>query len=128
VLRNSPRYTLRQWLLAVGDARARLVGRDRAFGASPAADSRAHAASVAARAAGARAAAAAVFAGALLLTTSDSGRVTSLGGASGVVRSIYANRRPVMVLEAESSNDSTIIWLMDELGEQSPEVSESVGI
>ena len=73
-------------------------------------------------------AAAAAFAGAFLVTTSDSGRLASLGGASGVVRSIYANRRPVMVLEAESSNDSTIIWLMDELGEQSPEVSESVGI
>ncbi len=74
------------------------------------------------------AAAAAAFAGAFLVTTSDSGRLASLGGASGVVRSIYANKRPVMVLEAESSNDSTIIWLMDELGEQSPEVSESVGI
>ena len=75
----------------------------------------------------ATAAAAAVVA-AFLVTTSDSGRLASLGGANGVVRSIYANRRPVMVLEAESSNDSTIIWLMDELGEQSPEVSESVGI
>jgi anti-sigma factor RsiW len=74
------------------------------------------------------AAVAAAFVGALLVTTSDSGRVTSLGGASGVVRSIYANRRPVMVLEAESSNDSTIIWLMDELGEQAPEVSEIVRI
>jgi anti-sigma factor RsiW len=73
-------------------------------------------------------AAAAAMVAALLLTTSDSGRLASLGGASGVVRSIYANRRPVMVLEAESTNDSTIIWLMDELGEQSPEVSESVGI
>lgn len=74
------------------------------------------------------AAVAAVIVAALLLTTSDSGRVASLSGASGVVRSIYANKRPVMILEAESSNDSTIIWLMDELGEQSPEVSESVGI
>ncbi len=33
-----------------------------------------------------------------------------------------------MMLEADRSDDSTIIWLMDELGEQSPEVSESVGI
>ena len=33
-----------------------------------------------------------------------------------------------MVLEAETGNDSTIIWLMDELGEQSPEVSEIVRI
>ena len=73
-------------------------------------------------------AAAAAVVAALLVTTSDSGRQAALGGASGVVRSIYANRRPVMVLEAESGNDSTIIWLMDELGEQSPEVSESVGI
>lgn len=72
--------------------------------------------------------AAAAIVAAFLVTTSDSRRETALGGSSGVVRSIYANRRPVMVLEAESGNDSTIIWLMDELGEQSPEVSESVDI
>lgn len=74
------------------------------------------------------AAAAAAIVAAVLVTTSDSGRQTVLGGASGVVRSIYANRRPVMVLEAETGNDSTIIWLMDELGEQAPEVSEIVRI
>jgi anti-sigma factor RsiW len=73
-------------------------------------------------------AAAAAIAAAFLVTTSDTGRLASFGGASGVVRSIYANRRPVMVLEAESTDDPTIIWLMDELGEQTPEVSESVGI
>jgi anti-sigma factor RsiW len=74
------------------------------------------------------AAAAAAFAGVSLFTTSDSGRLASLRAASGVVRSIYANERQVMVLEAESAEDSTIIWLMDEVGEQSPEVSESVEI
>jgi anti-sigma factor RsiW len=74
------------------------------------------------------AAAAAAFAGVSLLTMSDSGRLASLRAASGVVRSIYANERQVMVLEAESAEDSTIIWLMDEVGEQSPEVSESVEI
>ena len=63
-----------------------------------------------------------------LVTTSDSGQLASFGGASGVVRSIYANERPVMVLEPETSDDATIIWLMDEAGEQSPEVSEVVGI
>jgi anti-sigma factor RsiW len=74
------------------------------------------------------AAAAAAFAGTFLVTTSDSGHLASLRAASGVVRSIYAKERQVMVLEADSSRDSTIIWLMDEVGEQSPEVSESVGI
>ena len=33
-----------------------------------------------------------------------------------------------MVFEPESSDDATVIWLMDEQGEQSPEVSEVVGI
>lgn len=74
------------------------------------------------------AAAAAAFAGTFLITTSDSGRLASLRATSGVVRSVYANERQVMVLEAESAEDSTIIWLMDEVGEQSPEVSESVDI
>jgi anti-sigma factor RsiW len=74
------------------------------------------------------AAAAAAFAGTFLVTTSDSGHLASLRAVSGVVRSVYANQRQVMVLEAESSRDSTIIWLMDEVGEQSPEVSESVDI
>jgi anti-sigma factor RsiW len=73
-------------------------------------------------------AAAAACVAAFVLTSSDSGRLASIGGASGVVRSIYAQERPVMVLEPESSDDATIIWLMDEQGEQSPEVSESVGI
>jgi anti-sigma factor RsiW len=35
-------------------------------------------------------------------------------GPSGVVRSIYAPERPVMVMEAEKSDDPTIIWLMDD--------------
>jgi anti-sigma factor RsiW len=74
------------------------------------------------------AAAAAAFAGSFLVTTSDSGHLASLRGASTVVRSIYANERQVMVLEADSAADSTIIWLMDEVGEPSPEVSESVEI
>jgi anti-sigma factor RsiW len=73
-------------------------------------------------------AAAAACAVAFLVTTSDSGRLASIGGASGVVRSIYAKERPVMVLEPENSDDATIIWLMDEAGEQSPEVSQSVGV
>ncbi len=72
--------------------------------------------------------AAAACAAAFLITTSDTGPLASIGGASGVVRSIYALERPVMVLEPENSDDATIIWLMDEAGEQSPEVSESVGI
>jgi anti-sigma factor RsiW len=72
--------------------------------------------------------AAAACAAAFLVTTSDSGHLASLGGASGVVRSLYAKERAVMVLEPENSDDATIIWLMDEVGEQSPEVSESVGI
>ena len=37
-------------------------------------------------------------------------------GPSGVVRSIYAPERPVIVLEAEKKGDPTIIWLMDEDG------------
>ncbi len=74
------------------------------------------------------AAATAAFAGTFLVTTSDSGRLASLLATSGVVRSVYANERQVMVLEAESAQDSTIIWLMDEVGEQTPEVSESVDI
>ena len=72
--------------------------------------------------------AAAACAAAFLVTTSDSGHLASISGASGVVRSIYSHERPVMVLEPETSDDATIIWLMDESGEQSPEVSESVGI
>ena len=64
----------------------------------------------------------------VVVTTSDSSRVASIGGASGVVRSIYAQERRVMVLEPDRGGDPTIIWLIDELGEQSPEVSESVGI
>jgi hypothetical protein len=43
-------------------------------------------------------------------------------GPSGVVRSIYAPERPVMVLEAEKSDDPTIIWLMDEAPEDVPNV------
>ena len=35
-------------------------------------------------------------------------------GPTGVVRSIYAPERPVMVMEAEKSDDPTIIWLMDD--------------
>jgi hypothetical protein len=35
-------------------------------------------------------------------------------GPSGVVRSIYAPERPVVVMEAEKSDDPTIIWLMDD--------------
>ena len=72
--------------------------------------------------------AAAAFAGTFLVTTSDSGHLASLHAMSGVVRSIYAKERQVMVLEAENAEDSTIIWLMDDVGEQSPEGSESVGI
>ena len=72
--------------------------------------------------------AAAAFAGTFLVTTSDSGHLASLRSVSGVVRSVYANERQVMVLEADSAEDSTIIWLMDDVGEQSPEGSESVGI
>ena len=72
--------------------------------------------------------AAAAFAGTFLVTTSDSGHLASLRSVSGVVRSVYAKERQVMVLEADSAEDSTIIWLMDEVGEQSPEVSESVDI
>jgi hypothetical protein len=50
-------------------------------------------------------------------------------GAAGVVRSIYANERPVLVLEAQRSDDSTIIWLMDEQAEPPvQEVSTRVGI
>ena len=72
--------------------------------------------------------AAAACAAAFMVTISDSGRLASIGGASGVVRSIYAKERAVMVIEPETSDDATIIWLMDESGEQSPEVSEVVGI
>jgi anti-sigma factor RsiW len=71
---------------------------------------------------------AAACAAAFLITTSDSGRLASIGGGTGVVRSIYAQERRVMVLEPDRGGDPTIIWLIDELGEQSPEVSESVGI
>lgn len=39
------------------------------------------------------------------------------GGPSGVVRSVYSHERPVIVLEAEQSNDPTIIWVMDEAPE-----------
>lgn len=74
------------------------------------------------------AAAAAAFAGTFLVTTSDFGGLATLRSASGVVRSVYANERQVMVLEADRAEDSTIIWLMDDVGEQSPEVSQSVGI
>jgi len=35
-------------------------------------------------------------------------------GPSGVVRSIYAPEHPVMVMEAEKSDDPTIIWLIDD--------------
>jgi anti-sigma factor RsiW len=38
-------------------------------------------------------------------------------GASGVVRSLYAPERSVMVLEAEQGDDPTIIWVMDEATE-----------
>ena len=74
------------------------------------------------------AAAAAAFAGIFLVTTDDSSRLASMNAASGVVRSVYAKERQVMVLEADRPGDSTIIWLMDEEGEQTPEVSKSVGI
>jgi len=49
-------------------------------------------------------------------------------GPSGVVRSIYAPERAVMVLEAERSDDPTIIWLMDEQSSPIREVSTRVGI
>jgi anti-sigma factor RsiW len=49
-------------------------------------------------------------------------------GARGVVRSIYANDRPVVLLEAERSDDSTIIWLMDDEKHPVQEVSTRVGI
>ena len=65
---------------------------------------------------------------AFLVTTSDSSHLASISGPSGVVRSIYANERQVMVIAPDRGTDPTIIWLMDELGEQSPEVSQSVGI
>lgn len=39
------------------------------------------------------------------------------GGPSGVVRSVYAPEHPVMVLEADQTNDPTIIWLMNETPE-----------
>jgi anti-sigma factor RsiW len=72
-------------------------------------------------------AAVAAGAAALLVTISQT-TVAPVGGASGVVRSIYAQERPVLVFEPESSDGATVIWLMDEQGEQSPEVSEVVGI
>jgi anti-sigma factor RsiW len=73
-------------------------------------------------------AAVAASAAAFLVTTSDPGRLASIEGASGMVRSIYAKERRVMVLEPERGGDPAIIWLIDDQGEQSPEVSESVGI
>lgn len=54
--------------------------------------------------------------------------IVAANEASGVVRSIFAPKRPVMVFEAEQRDDPTIIWLVDELGERTPEVSTSVGI
>lgn len=72
-------------------------------------------------------AAVAASAAALLVTISET-PVAPVGAASGVVRSIYAQERPVMVFEPENSDDATVIWLMDEQGEQSPEVSQVVGI
>ena len=45
-------------------------------------------------------------------------------GPSGVVRSVYSPDHSVMVLEAEKSNDPTIIWLMDE----EPETASHVRI
>jgi len=38
-------------------------------------------------------------------------------GPSGVVRSVYAPEHPVMVLEADDSDDPTIIWLMNDAPE-----------
>ena len=43
-------------------------------------------------------------------------------GPSGVVRSIYAPDRAVMVMEAEKSDDPTIIWLMEDAPEAAPHV------
>lgn len=40
--------------------------------------------------------------------------VVADSGPSGVVRSVYSHERPVIVIEAEKSEDPTIIWLMDE--------------
>jgi anti-sigma factor RsiW len=50
-------------------------------------------------------------------------------GPSGVVRSVYSPERSVMVLEAEQSDDPTIIWVMDEQGGgAAQEGSPGVGI
>jgi anti-sigma factor RsiW len=46
--------------------------------------------------------------------------------ASGVVRSIYAQERPVMVLEADRSGAPTIIWLMD--GGVEPAAKEAIRV
>lgn len=45
-------------------------------------------------------------------------------GPSGVVRSVYSHDRPVMVMEAESSDDPTIIWLLND----APKGGAHVGI
>jgi anti-sigma factor RsiW len=61
------------------------------------------------------AAAAAAVAASIFLVTFQIRPVPPVdSGPSGVVRSVYAPERSVMVFEAERSNDPTIIWLMDD--------------
>ena len=64
--------------------------------------------------------AAAAVAASVFLITLDLGVPTPQqidAGPSGVVRSVYAPEGSVMVLEAEKSDEPTIIWLMDDAPE-----------
>lgn len=64
--------------------------------------------------------AAAAAAASLFLLIADYegvGPVAADRGASGVVRSVYAPERPVVVLEADEAGDPTIIWVMDDAAE-----------
>jgi anti-sigma factor RsiW len=72
--------------------------------------------------------AAAAAAAAALFVDLELPTVATDTGEGGVVRSIFANERPVVLLEAERSDDSTIIWLMDEHKAPVQEVSTRVGI
>lgn len=62
----------------------------------------------------AAAVAAAAAAAVVLLVTDPPLPIAADSGTIGVVRSVYAHDRPVIVLEGESAQDPTIIWLMDE--------------
>ncbi|RIL05410.1 MAG: hypothetical protein DCC71_10475 [Proteobacteria bacterium] len=73
------------------------------------------------------AAAAAAAAAVYLVSDVELAPGDAASGASGVVRSVYAPSAAVMVLEAEKSDDPTIIWLMEPQPEIR-EVSTSVGI